>query len=167
MKEILKAVLILLVVILGCPALPALGGEEPQSAPEDNLIVPGERIGPLKLGSKPEQIEALLGKPTTVTQNPVKKKLQWEYGKNSDFFIQFDKSGADMIFTTMDVYSTKDGIRSGTDFRVVMAQFGSDYKFQNFTQQEMRYIAFEKDGIGFLVQKDTIKSIFIFPVKRK
>ncbi|MCL5037013.1 MAG: hypothetical protein M1269_07860 [Chloroflexi bacterium] len=167
MKEIFKTILILLIVILGCQALPALGGEEQQAPPEDNLIVPGERIGPLKLGSKPEQIEALLGKPTTVAQNPVEKKIQWEYGKNSDFFIQFDKSGADMIFTTIDVYSTKDGIKPGTDFRVVILQFGSNYKFQNFARQEMRYVAFEKDGIGFLVQKDTIKSIFVFPVKHK
>lgn len=59
-------------------------------AASDHLIVPGERIGPIRIGMGMDEVQALLGRPDSVkTDHPI--YISWRYS-SLNLLITFEKS---------------------------------------------------------------------------
>jgi hypothetical protein len=107
-----------------------------KSAPDDdNLIVPGERIGPVVIGRDVDDVVQKLGKPSTI-QRTFNDIVVYTYKKKGIelWFDWIDKglhpAVEPGIYMRRGNWATEKGIRIGSSFKDVIAAYGEpDYFF--------------------------------------
>jgi outer membrane protein assembly factor BamE (lipoprotein component of BamABCDE complex) len=161
----MRALVLVLVV-----AMLATGVAVAQST-DDLLIVPGERIGPLKLGMSVTDVSKLFGTPRPATTKLVSVVIpipdggtafSWEpsaeskqHGaKSQGFGVITDQGG--MVYEVQSPFDTRyhtdGGLRVGSKARDVVAAFGEPSR-QKIDGHEKFYI-YDARGIAFLIQND-------------
>lgn len=135
------------------------------AADYDNLIVPGQRIGPVSMGGYVDEIVRKLGKPNKIRRNTFRgpgydaDEVYYSYKKNGNWFIWFtweDKgfrpvveSGLRGINTQSNYWVTAKGVHVGSSAQDVVIAYGEPYHYLIEDKQES---VMEYDGIWFWVK---------------
>ena len=161
----LAAVLLSLVAVLACAQ--DSGGLDAQTkallASTDRLIVPGERIGPLRLAGKIDDIAKLLGEGTDKGPSgwpgPFAVARAWDaFG----LLVIADKGTGNILWLSMelneraqwDTYATTDGIRIGLTEPQVTSILGKPER--TLDEGGLRSLYYDRRGIRLiLVEKGT------------
>ena len=115
------------------------GASQAATAPEDTLLVPGERVGKVTLGMTAAEVEERLGKPTK---------------EKEDFYMEYsDKDGIlDIFFTNHEVneirfnnkaFKTTDGLSLAT---FTQKRFHSDFNYARMQTKFMNTRQILKSG---------------------
>jgi len=141
-------------------------------ASSDHLIVPGERIGPIRLGMGMDEVAATLGRPNLASNPSIDHSVMWRYGSldmeiffsggaapsvtgictrlfslKTRTFGEMTMEGNDPIET---VYRTTSGIALGASSFEVKRSYSS-YGYEDHEGIMMTY---KQLGISFMVGRD-------------
>jgi hypothetical protein len=103
------------------------------TAQSDKLIVPGKRIGPVKIGMYREDVISALGKPHNTVHSRGSMGIRdfYLYGKKQGHHVGLGVSynsapyTVDHLDVSNDTYATSEGIRSGSSIRDAIRIYGS------------------------------------------
>lgn len=127
----------------------------------DNLIVPGERVGPYSIGVISEtQIKQALGKPDSEFVNKDDASVAlgfWKYGVTMG--IDIESRLLKSVEIQNDHYVTDSGITVGSSYASVLTLYGQPV-FQNKRKDKSEYI-FYTQGIGFEISPDEYVSMIL------
>jgi hypothetical protein len=121
----------------------------PAAAQSDTLIVPGERIGPIRLGMLPGDVVRALGQPSKINTYP-HGGIEYDYRYDDKyFFVTFSavpETEADQIGTSDPRYATREGIRIGSSGVDVVRAYG-----RNYNKSSVNTVCYAELGIWFLL----------------
>jgi hypothetical protein len=106
-------------------ALLALSADDASAQSNDNLIVPGQRVGPVYIGMTSKDMKRVLGPPDAafrLSQNIY--AYRWGDWKNPRWWVYTSRGGAFRIDTALDHFKTVDGIGTGIPEEKVTAKWG-------------------------------------------
>jgi hypothetical protein len=146
-------------------------------AQDDNLIVPGERLGPVRIGEFMEDVLKKLGKPDRIVRNDSAHYLDYYYDRLGITFGKFT-SLADIapqiqtVSTFSNRYETDKGIRVGSSGMDVVKAYGRDVTCLNEAGPDNPYgtgpyfgVWYFNLGVNFFIWKNT-DSVFLITVYR-
>ena len=150
---------VLTVLIAGCAAVPesrdALSRFDPAAlVSSDRLIVPGERIGPLRLDGKIDEVVKLFG-PGTVRAQGKRELFVLQTWDAIGLWVQFDLMTGNIVWISVDTsgsnpwaeHSTSDGIRLGTRQQDLVSVMGPPER--TMTGGGATSFYYERGGIRF------------------
>lgn len=155
MRRIISVILGILVMLLTS----SMAQAQPQWE-----IVPGVSAGPIKLGMSIEQIEAILHRDPKADQSIFHGRPIWIFYKEG-IQVNYDiKQKAMQIYVDKPGILAK-GVQVGDPSNKFLPVFGNDYIAHELpTAQCMPnqyHYAYRRQGIGFQIEGDHIKFIFI------
>jgi len=152
------ATVFLVALLAGCAAreqLPAPPGvSAPTTSLSDRLIVPGERVGPVRLAGKVDEVVALFGRGTARglglwdwsvlhTWDAMGVWVVSDTGTGNVLWISIDTSGSD----PWREHATSEGVRLGTHERDVISAMGTPER--TFTEGGAKSLYYDRRGIRF------------------
>ncbi len=130
--------------------------EESQSMHGDRLIVPGSRVGEIRLGSSGDVAERVLGKPDRVGHLKGGRKL-WTY-QEKGLRLVMGSAGVEGILITTGDFITSEGVKVGATSADIKRSFGPH------GQRTDKGLFYHQRGIGFLLERDqTIEIQVLYP----
>jgi hypothetical protein len=94
-------------------------------AKNDNLIVPGVRIGPVRIGMTDADLYKILGDPTqTLTTGSVDGGITYFWGNSLVVHVDKDTHRVVQVTTNNPKYSTADGIKVGSSGLAISTKLG-------------------------------------------
>lgn len=122
----------------------------------DHVIVGGSRVGAIKLGQTPQELQKLLGPP------PAKEGSGgsvWVYADRG-IRLGFIQGRLQMIGVTSGDWVTPSGLKVGRPFSDMKKELGSDYRVQSSS------VFYDQWGIGARLLEQQITEILIFSPKK-
>lgn len=115
--------------LIACTLLPQLTTEataQSAFAPAATLIVPGNVLGPLRLGMTPDEVHRVLGQPSEVNNSsPIVWNAGWQaYRLWAVFRGRYPGGSVVRITTQSSRFATKHGIRVGSSISDVLRKLG-------------------------------------------
>lgn len=146
-----------LIVALFAVAISACAG--PASEPiapsgqvaDDNLIVPGQRIGPVYLGMSPEVLLAALGPPDW-SRGPSANRIQYGYESRGLYiYVNVRNSRVDGVVTSDSRYRTTKGIQVGdSELELVVGHGSPKWRWHNAHPGDDGYVVYcYSDGTSY------------------
>ena len=130
--------------------------EESQSMHGDRLIVPGSRVGEIRLGASADVAKRILGKPDRVGNLKGGRKL-WTYKEKGLRLVVGSNRVEGILITTGD-FITSEGVKVGATSADIKRSFGPH------GQRTDRGLFYRQRGIGFLLERDqTIEIQVLYP----
>lgn len=138
-------------------------------AEADQLIVPGQRIGDIKLGMKMDEVTRILGNPDKDPSHTEDGLLEYHFMKSHLLMVDVEPSSktVKMIATGLiSSYKTSNGIQIGSPVEEVQKQMGSINLIKlNETSYTLKYPG---KGIEFILRdKDGKKTVFIILIRQR
>ena len=135
----------------------------------DQLIVPGQRIGEIKLGMKMDEVIRILGDPDKDPTNTEDGLLEYQFMKSHLLIIDVEpKSKSIKMLATglVSSYKTSNGIKIGSTMEEIQKQMGKTKLIKlNKTSYTLKYPG---KGIEFILRdKDGTKSVFIILIRQR
>ncbi len=135
----------------------------------DQLIVPGQRIGDIKLGMKMDEVTKILGNPDKDPAKTEDGMLEYQFMKNHLLIIDVEPSSKSVKMLATGLipsYKTSNGIQIGSTMENVQKQMGATKLIKlNETSFTLKY---PEKGIEFILRdKDGSKTVFIILVRQK
>lgn len=115
------------------PAVHQIEPEETHHSVDDNLIVPGTRIGPATLGLSMGAVGQKLGK---AKMRPHNSGVMYLY-ENLGLVIYAENDKVTSVTARSPLFSTRQGVRVGSDVDSVLASLGQSYELVG---DEKRYV---------------------------
>lgn len=174
----------LLAALGGCatgkppPEPAAMPKAEPQALPEerirDRFIIPGERIGPVRLRMPLRELITAMGEPVSSTTTRIpsgRPALLYRYADpdaSADGAIlvmvrEYDQTVYSIRIDRIESYQTREGVRFGSSEALVRASFGGPQSVQRTDANAPRTYCYLN---GLAVQMDaagSVESITVFP----
>jgi outer membrane protein assembly factor BamE (lipoprotein component of BamABCDE complex) len=155
-----------LLTVLATIVTPAVA----QQSSIDHLIVPGQRIGQIKVGMSLSEVEALIGRPSTsrplstqtVILQPGKSMLYtWQLGPGNGLSVQTTVSNEVYLVGTFATnYGTSEGLHVGSRLSEVTSMLGAPSRTIARPSIGANYLVYDDRGIEFVVGADSTKSNF-------
>lgn len=125
-------------------------------APNDRAVVPGSRVGFIRLGMSIDTVEQTLGQAVVRPYEDYALYLFESYGLH----LAVHKGIVRSILVLNPSFATADGVKVGEDAGQAVRAFGDEYELSG--DQDARYtLHYWKRGIQFDVNKHRITSILI------
>lgn len=135
----------------------------------DQLIVPGQRIGDIKLGMKMDEVIRILGDPDKDPTNTEDGLLEYQFMKSHLLIIDVEPSSKNIKMLATGLvpsYKTSNGIQIGSTMEDVQKQMGATKLIKlNETSYTLKYPG---KGIEFILRdKDGSKTVFIILIRQR
>lgn len=146
----------------------------------DNLIIPGDRIGPVSMGGDVKEIVDKIGNPKKISRSTFRgpgydaDEVYYWYGHQYQLtFVWIDKglspvveSGFRGITTTSNYWATAKGIHVGSSIQDVENAYGNPDDFSLHEADHTYMMSYNKIGIWFTVKdrNSPVKYISVIPV---
>jgi hypothetical protein len=140
-------------------ALLALSAADASAQSNDNLIVPGQRIGPVYIGMTSKNMKRVLGPPDAafrLSQNIY--AYRWGDWKNPRWWVYASRGGAFRIDTALGNFKTVDGIGAGIPEEKITAKWGQPKRL--IIQAGNTHILCY-DNIEFTVENDRLSHVTV------
>ncbi|MBI3924406.1 MAG: hypothetical protein HY319_02595 [Armatimonadetes bacterium] len=158
LRLILIASLVLLLLAAGAEWLerwPQAPGSEVGLGPDDRVIMPGQRVGPITLGLSARSAEAVLGRAEIRPQEGILLHVYEQHGLSLAV-----KDGRVLSIVVKDPrFQTRDGIGVGTDVDRAVRAYGEHYEWEG--KSEAYVLHYWAAGIHLRVEKTIVVSIQI------
>jgi hypothetical protein len=131
------------------------GGGEPRPGSQglgDGLIVPGQRIGPVRLTMTVEQIIAAVGRPPTRDEFPADGVVLYEWREHGLWVSQVARTGrvrVISVFGTSDRYRTERGIVLLTPRSRIEAVYGPRFRAYDYPADRITLLRYHELGLQF------------------
>jgi hypothetical protein len=151
---------ILTILLTGCAShVPSTQATVPATAIaalSDRVIVPGERIGPVRLAGKIDEVVKLFG-PGTVRKQGARELFVFQTWDAIGLWVQFDPGTGNIVWASVDTsgsnpwaeHSTPDGIRLGTRQQDMVSIMGAPER--TVTGGGATSFYYDRRGIRFTV----------------
>ncbi|HEX2668214.1 MAG TPA: hypothetical protein VHP13_07545 [Gammaproteobacteria bacterium] len=157
-RSLRLAALFAIVAIGGCASAPPLPPPPTQLPPDDYLIVPGTRIGPVAIGMTSEQVLQVKG-------SPDKGSTRSMYNYHDDYrVIVDDKTQQVLRVDTRSVwYSTAEGVKPGQSELDMRAKMGTPDSSSNVGTEELpTYLYCYDRGLAVYIFQGKIYNLSVF-----
>ncbi|QXD13829.1 hypothetical protein GQ464_010125 [Rhodocaloribacter litoris] len=138
------------VLVAGCVFVACEAGD----GAADRLIVPGERLGPVRLQATRAEVRRLLGEPdgTWVVPNDSGVELDlWGPPGSPHLVVYYRDDRAVQIHATDPAYETADGFSTRSTIDAIRARFAPLQVFVNPYEENTAYYDATGQGIAFVV----------------
>lgn len=160
MRDLVRAGIVIVVLSLGLPAsATAAPLEDKTAAYLSGDILPGDRIGPVRLRGSIDELKRLFGPGTTAVEGGLQKPQLFSTQNWSDIGLlaQFDSTTGNMVWVSVEIghanawaqYATPDEIRLGTHREDVVSRMGSPER--TFTAGGYTSLYYDRRGIRLTV----------------
>ncbi|HSN18353.1 MAG TPA: hypothetical protein VLV87_09080 [Gammaproteobacteria bacterium] len=156
----MAAVIFSFALLTGCAS--TLPAPPKQLPPDDSLIVPGKRIGPVAIGMTSKQVLEAKGSPHASVR--FKDAALYNYGDKSDYGVLVDDDTQQVwrVQTTSDSYDTEEGIHVGQTELEMQASLGKPDNSTHDDNDEPVYQYCYDRGLAVYITQGKIFMLSVF-----
>lgn len=157
------AVLFSSALLTGCASVPPLPAPPNQLPPDDSLIVPGTRIGPVAIGMTSKQVLQAKGTPSNSIFRYTDAAV-YPYDQNKYSVVVDDATQQVWRVTTFsDQYQTAEGVGVGSSELEMRANLGNPDSSTNWDKADPpTYLYCYDKGLGIYIFMGKISKISVF-----
>jgi hypothetical protein len=151
-----------------------LTSQSPGAAPlaqpdEKHLIIPGNSIGPIKIGMSPSVVRSILSPGSRLPAPPpgYEQTIGVWSGPLGSFWVRFAEPGAVAIAIDKDTgYATAEGVHIGSTADEVRAAFGEPSNVahkSSLKREDYDVMQYDSKGIDMFLRQDRVFRILVCP----
>lgn len=162
-RSLAVAVLLSFAFLTGCASAPPMPAPPKQPPPDDSLIVPGDRIGPVAIGMTSKQVLQVKGTPGNSTFR-YSDAAVYPYDENKYSVVVDDATQQVWRVTTFsDEYQTAEGVGVGSSELEMRANLGNPDSSTNWDNAEPpTYLYCYDKGLAIYILLGKISKISVF-----